>query len=528
METDSFCEKVTTLHKKYLKSFTGRLITTALFAVLQIVAFIVMTVALSSYAVPIFIVMTVISALVVLFIINTERNPAYKLLWSIVILVFPIFGGLMFLAASVQSSTYLFKKRAKKAKALIAPYCGQDTAITAAMRAESRTKANHASYLAEKASFPVYRDTAVTYFPSGEAKFEWMKAEIRKAKKFIFLEYFIIQEGIMWDSILKLLIAKVKEGVEVRLIWDGMGCMSTLPKNYDKILEGLGIHVMIFNPFVPLATVVQNNRDHRKILVIDGHTAFTGGVNLADEYINAFDRFGHWKDAAVMLKGDAVRSFTLMFLEHWYMSKPADPDITAYFHHPAPGEFLISDPRSSGYVQPYGDTPLDGECVGELVYFNLINKAKDYIYIMTPYLIPDNELVSALCFAAKSGIDVRIITPHIPDKWYVFQVTRSFYKPLLDAGVKIYEYTPGFIHSKVVVADDSIGVCGSINFDYRSLYLHFECAALIYDNPAVMDMKYDFVETLKVCEEITPERYKKIRGKHGLVMSLLKLFAPLL
>ena len=515
-------------HKKYLKTFTGRLILTALAAVLQIIAFLIFTAALSDYSIPITVCMTALSAVVVLFIINTDRNPAYKLLWSITILTFPIFGGTMYLTAKLQSSTYLFKKRADAAERIIRPHMRQDPAITAAMRAESRTKANHASYLAEKAHFPVHRNTEVVYFPSGEAKFERLRAELSAAKKFIFLEYFIIQEGFMWDSILKILIAKVREGVEVRLIWDGMGSYSTLPKHYDKTLESLGIHTLIFNPFVPVATVTQNNRDHRKIVVIDGHTAFTGGVNLADEYINVIERYGHWKDAAVMLRGDAARSFTLMFLSHWYMGKPADADITAFFHKPSPGEFLISDARTSGYVQPYADTPLDGECVGELVYFNLINKAKDYIYIMTPYLIPDNELVTALCFAAKSGIDVRIITPHIPDKKSVFQVTRSFYGVLLASGVKIYEYTPGFIHSKMVVADDAIGVCGSVNFDYRSLYLHFECAALIYDNPAVLDMKRDFMETLAVSEEITPARWKEIKGRHGLVMSLLRLFAPLL
>ncbi len=506
---------------RYLKNFTGRLIITALFAALQILAFIFMTVALSSYAIPIQLFMTVVSALAVLFIINTDKNPAYKLLWSCLILAFPIFGGLMYLAAKLQSSTYLFKKRAAQADKIVRPYAVQDPAVTDAMRAESRTKANHASYLAQKAFCPVYQNTAVSYFPSGEAFYERVKSEIAAAKKFIFLEYFIIQEGVMWDSILKLLIAKVKEGVDVRLIWDGMGCMSTLPKDYVRILEELGIKAMVFNPFIPVATVIQNNRNHRKILVIDGRIAFTGGVNLADEYINVIDRFGHWKDDAVMLQGEAVRSFTLMFLGHWYMAKPADPNPAIFLPH-------LPCPDAQGYVQPYADTPLDGECVGELVYFNLINKAKDYIYIMTPYLVPDNELLTALCFAAKSGIDVRIITPGIPDKWYVYQVTRSFYGQLLDSGVKIYEYTPGFVHSKMVIADDTIGVCGSVNFDYRSLYLHFECATLIYDNPAVLDMKRDFLETLAVSTEITPESYRTIRGRHELVMGLLKLFAPLL
>ena len=516
------------VHKRYLKNFTGRLIITAFFAALQILAFIVMLVMLSSYIIPISFTLAIISMLVVILVINQNKNPAYKLTWSIIILTFPIFGGLMYLAASLQSSTYLFKKKAAKAKAVVEPYLHQDPAITEEIRAVSRTTAAHVSYLATKASFPVYKNTEVTYLPSGEAKFDCLMEELRRAKRFIFLEYFIIQEGIMWDSILKLLISKAKEGVDIRLIWDGMGCIGTLPKNYDKTLRELGIKVMIFNPFVPIATVIQNNRDHRKIVVIDGHTAFTGGINLADEYINAYDRFGHWKDAAVMLRGDAVKSFTMMFLGHWYMANPTDPYIDKFLYRPAPGEFIIPTSRADGYVQPYADTPLDGECVGELVYFNMINKAEDYIYIMTPYFIPDNELLTALCFAAKSGIDVRIITPHIPDKWYVQQVTRSFYGVLLDAGVKVYEYTPGFIHSKVTVSDDRIAAVGSINFDYRSLYLHFECAALIYNNPAILDAKRDFTEALKVSEEVTPEIYKKMRGRHGLVMSLLKLFAPLL
>ena len=512
------------LRRKYLKSFTGRLIITAFFAALQVIGFIVTIWMLGSYVVPIYAALTIISLLVVVFIVNRRQNPAYKLTWSIMILAFPLFGGLMYIAASLQSSTHRFKKKAATAHRAVEPYMRQDPVIIDELKKISRTKAANASYLANKAEFPVYGGTYSVYLPSGEVKFEWLKRELSQAKSFIFLEYFIIQEGLFWDTILKILIAKVKEGVEVRMIWDGMGCMSTLPKNYDKILEGLGIKVMVFNPFVPLATVIQNNRDHRKIVVIDGETAFTGGVNLADEYINAYDRFGHWKDSAVMIKGDAVKSFTMMFLETWYISKPIDPDISRFIAKPDPNGF---SPAGLGYCQPYADTPLDGESVGELVYFNLINKAKDYIYITTPYLIPDNELVTALCFAAKSGVDVRIITPHIPDKKYVFCVTRSFYGELMESGVRIYEYTPGFIHQKTFVSDDSTAVVGSINLDYRSLYLHFECASLFYGSPSVLDVKRDFLETLRACEEITPEKYKKIKRRSGLMMSVLRILSPL-
>lgn len=512
------------MHRRYIKNFTGRLIITAFFAALQVIGFIVTLWMLGYYAVPLYVALTVISLLVVVFIVNRRQNPAYKLIWSIIILAFPLFGGLMYIAASLQSSTHRFKKKAAVAHRAVEPYMRQDPAIIDRLRLVSHNKAAHAYYLSDKAGFPIYENTYSVYLSSGEAKFEWLRRELSQAKKFIFLEYFIIQEGIFWDTILKILIAKVKEGVEVRLIWDGMGCMSTLPNNYDRILEDLGIKVMIFNPFVPLATVIQNNRDHRKIVVIDGETAFTGGINLADEYINAYDRFGHWKDSSVMVKGDAVKSFTMMFLETWYISKPIDDDIQRFIAKQGLGSF---NSAGLGYCQPYADTPLDGESVGELVYFNLINKAHDYIYITTPYLIPDNELVTALCFAAKSGVDVRIITPHIPDKKYVFCVTRSFYSELMASGVRIYEYTPGFVHQKIFVSDDTTAVVGSINLDYRSLYLHFECASLFFDSPSVVDVKRDFLETLGVCEEITPEKYKEIKRRSGLLMSVLRILSPL-
>lgn len=516
------------MHKKYLKSFTGRLITTAIFALLQIILSIAMLITISAYTPIVSAVLTAVSIVVMIIIVNLDKNPAYKLLWVILVLTFPIFGGLLYLATLLQSSTYLFKKKLATANSVIEPHRIKNSNTLESFVESYPNLSSHASYLANCGEFPIYDNTEVTYISSGEEKFELLRNELKKAKKFIFLEYFIIQEGLMWDSILKILIDKVKEGVDVRIIWDGMGCMSTLPKNYEKTLRSLGIKAVVFNKFVPLATVIQNNRDHRKIVVIDGHTAFTGGINLADEYINAYDKFGHWKDAAVMLRGDAAKSFTLMFLSNWYMYNKADENIERFL------DFNISDIKnfhahmSEGYVQPYSDVPLQQECVSEQVYFNIINKAEKYIYIMTPYLIPDNELVTALCFAAKSGVDVRIMTPHIPDKWYAFQVTRSFYGKLLSAGIKIYEYTPGFVHSKVVVSDDRVAVVGSVNFDYRSLYLHFECATMLYQNPAVIDAKTDFIRTLDMCEEITPEIYKKIRGKHGLVMGIFRLFAPLL
>lgn len=273
----------------------------------------------------------------------------------------------------------------------------------------------------------------------------------------------------------------------------------------------MGIKCCVFNPFLPVLSPRLNNRDHRKIVVIDGHTGFTGGINLADEYINAYPKLGHWKDNAVMLKGDAVYSLTVMFLALWDYLRGIDEDYAQY----KPEHHERQQYPADGYVQPYSDNPLDDEAVGETVYLNLISRAKDYIYITTPYLVVDAEVMTALCNAAKQGIDVRIITPHIPDKWYVFAVTRANYGMLLEAGVKIYEYTPGFMHAKTFIVDDKYAVIGTINLDYRSLFLHFECGVWMYKNSSIAHIKADFLETLAQSQEVTLEEYRRTPGSAG-------------
>lgn len=514
------------MHTKYLKNFTGRLVLTAFFAVLQILFFIAVIVVLGAYAAQIYTSFTIISTITVIIVVNLDKNPAYKLAWTILILTFPLFGGLMYITASMQSSTHRFKKKLKKTHGCTQPYYRTDENAINELTSEGPAAYSTASYLTGKMGYPVYKNTEATYFPDGESYFEALCTELERAEHFIFLEYFIIQEGIMWDKVFKILINKAKKGVDIRLIFDGMGCIGTLPKNFEEILRELGIKVSTFNRFIPVATVSQNNRDHRKIVSIDGHTAFCGGINLADEYINAYERFGHWKDAGLRLRGEAADSFTLIFLENWYLYNEPDKDIAKYLFNRDTAAFVDSQ-KTRGYVQPYADSPLDGESVGESVYFNMINKASDYVYISTPYLIPDNELLTALRFAAKSGIDVRIITPGIPDKWYVHAVTRSYYSTLIASGVRIYEYTPGFIHSKFCVCDNKIAAVGSINFDYRSLYLHFESASMLYDCPAVSDIKKDFLGTIEQCREITAEDCKKFSLKQRILMAVLKIFAPL-
>lgn len=493
--------------------------------ILQFTLLIIMILKFSEYFILFYAASAVLSFAVVLWIINNQKtNPAYKIAWIVPILLLPIFGGIIYLIFGTNKSSRHIKNLIRDLNGKSYQALKQDENIIKELEETDMHAANQARYLKNYSSFPVCKNTKVSYFPNGEKKFEALKEELKKAKHYIFLEYFIIEEGIFWNTILEILEQKVNEGVDVRVIYDDGGSIYTLPYKYTEILKQKGIKAMVFNRFVPFISVIMNNRDHRKIIVIDGHTAFTGGINLADEYINQKIKYGVWKDTAVMLKGDAVWNFTIMFLTMWDSLAHIDEDYELYKPH----KNHIEKFQEDGYVLPYSDNPLDYEPVGETVYLNLINKAKNYIYITTPYLICDNEIITALCNAAKSGVDVRIITPHIPDKKMVFEVTRSNYEIFLVSGVKIYEYTPGFMHAKNFVVDDEYAVVGTINLDYRSLYLHFECAAWMYRSAAIRDIKADYFETLGVSQEITLEDTMRISAVRVLIRSVLRLIAPLL
>ncbi len=388
--------------------------------------------------------------------------------------------------------------------------------------------ARQVNYLTQAAGYPLYQHTASRYYSLGERLFSDLIRDLEKAEHYIFLEYFIVEEGLMWDTIRDILAEKARAGVDVRMIYDDIGCVLTLPTHYYRQMNALGIKCRAFNPFIPVLSARLNNRDHRKILVIDGQIAYTGGINLADEYINVYEKYGHWKDNGIRLEGDAVWSFTVMFLTFWdYLTDAAvgEQDYIPFLPHVYhPDEFA-----SDGYVLPYADSPLDTQSIAKNVYLQIINSATKYVYINTPYLVLDYELTTALCMAAQSGVDVRIAVPHIPDKWYVFAVTRANYPILLRHGVKIYEYTPGFLHAKSFVSDDTTAVVGSINLDYRSLYLHFECAVWLYQTSTIKDIKADFIHTLTCCQEITiDEYYRTVRWYKRLGYSVLKLFAPLM
>ncbi|MEA5010592.1 MAG: cardiolipin synthase [Angelakisella sp.] len=463
---------------------------------------------------------------VVLYIINGRDNPGYKIAWLVPVMAFPVFGAIFYVVLGKGRMSRRQKAKIQRIQEETIKAMPKENPILERLSEENIEAGNQSRYIEKYALAPVYRHTYTEYLPMGEVKFQKMCEELEKAEHYIFLEYFIVKEGKMWDTILEILVRKAQAGVDVRMVYDDLGSIMTLPYGYDKKLESLGIQCAVFNPFVPVVNIGLNNRDHRKICIIDGHTGFTGGINLSDEYINAYPKYGHWKDSAVLMKGDAVWNLTVMFLAMWATIR--DDLKEDDFENFRP---LVNNPNgipSDGYVQPFSDSPLDEEPVGETVYINLINKAKRYVHITSPYLIIDNEMVTALCNAAKSGVDVRIITPHVADKWYVHAVTRAYYEVLVESGVKIFEYTPGFIHAKTFVVDDEYAVVGTINLDYRSLYLHFECGAWMYRTRCVAQVAEDFLKTQEVCQQITLEECKNISLARRIGRSILRAFAPLM
>ena len=463
-------------------------------------------------------VLTMIAVLVVL---NSDLDPTAKLTWMVVMIFFPVFGALFYWFTRRDVGHRLLKRVMTERQEQSRHQLEQDSAVMQALEAQAPGAAGMARYVRRSGCFPVFSNTDVTYFPLGEIMFEQMLRELEQAETFIFMEYFILDEGCMWDAILEILKRKAAQGVDVRVMYDGTCEFMLLPRNYPERLKSFGIRCQAFAPLEPFVSTHYNFRDHRKILVIDGHTAFTGGVNLADEYINRRVEYGHWKDTAVMLKGEAARSFTLMFLQLW------GADLRSPEH-----DRLLSAPvperQAAGFVMPYSDSPLDNDRVGEQVYIDLLNRAKRYVHIMTPYLILDQQMENALCYAARRGVDVRIILPGIPDKKSAYYLAKTHFAALNAAGVKLYTYTPGFVHAKSFVVDDTEAVVGTINLDYRSLYHHFECALYMNGVDAVADIEADFLETQAMCAPVTLETIKAEKWTVKLAGFVLKTIAPLL
>lgn len=505
---------------KLLKKVFSRTVVTALLIVIQVAWLAELLLQLGNSLPAIQTVLRILSLVAILFVIKSDMNPSYKIGWILLIAVLPILGGLMYVIFGNKRPTKNMREMLRAQLEKSAEYLGTQESITGELDGGA---AGLFKYLEGSAGYPTAKNTTVRYYRVGEEMYADLLPELEKAEKFIFLEYFIIRPGEMWDGVLEILKRKAAAGVDVRIIYDDMGCIDILPANYNATLEGWGIRTMAFNRFVPAVSLVMNNRDHRKITVIDGKVGFTGGINISDEYINVKERFGHWKDTGLMLKGPGVFNLTLMFLEMWNAFNK-DGDGYAEF---IPDSFEECGSADDGYVLSFSDNPLDNESVGESVYTDMLYQAKNYIYITTPYLAIDSELQTALCMAAKRGVDVRMITPGIPDKKLVYRLTRSYYPTLLRAGVKIYEYTPGFIHAKSFVCDDKLCVVGTINMDYRSLYLHFECGTLMYNNPEIKQVKKDDLDTMEKCRKVELSDMKtNFLGE--LFDSFLRSVAPLL
>ncbi len=469
---------------------------------------------------------TFISIIIVLALINNqEENPSTKLAWIIVIMLLPIVGAAIYI---MFGSRYASRHLRSKVQAEIEKshnVMPSQQKIMGLLAEYDAAAASQCQYLLNVNQIPPLAAKNCRYFASGEELFPELLQELKKAQRYIFIESFIIQEGVFWNNILAVLQAKAAQGVDVRIVFDDVGCLQTLPYNYHKTLEAMGIKCAVFNPIKLHPDTGLNNRDHRKIIIIDGQKAMVGGINLADEYINQRERFGYWKDSALLFDGDAVAAQTLIFLQNWNLSAPERR--LDYQQYCSQTLCDVADYKQ-GFIQPFYDTPLDGEHIGESVFMNMINSANEYIYINTPYFIVDNELLMTLQLAAKRGVDVRICTPHIPDKWYVHMMTQAYYQPLQKAGIKVVEFEPGFNHTKSIVADDKYAFVGTINCDYRSFYHHFECGVLLYGVQNVINaMKEDFLATEKLCipadraADKTPLLLRILR-------SLLRLFAPLM
>ncbi len=445
-----------------------------------------------------------ISMIFILVEVNRHEESAYKITWIMLIAVVPFFGWFFYLYTHTGIISGNIRKSHEKAQKVLASYRRDDSELIREMD-EKGIDTSLIKYLSYAGGNSVFSNTLVSYYPLGDDMFPSLLEELEKAEQFIFMEFFIInQKSSMWKKVEEILIRKARLGVDVRLMYDGMGCIGIVDKEYDKMLSQKGIKCQIFAPVQPLLSTYQNNRDHRKIVVIDGRCAFSGGVNLADEYINKIVRFGHWKDTAIKLIGEGVSGFTELFLTMWCTTSADDERDMGRFVNISK---VHSVPDAQGYVVPFGDSPLDTKLVGRNAYVDILNSSREYVDIMTPYFVIDDAIYNAMDYAVTRGVRVRLILPGVPDKKAPYCLARSYYKDLFKIGVEVYEYIPGFVHAKNTVSDGKRAIVGTINYDYRSLYLHYECAAYMMNVPQIKDMEDDFVDTLSKCRRVTKLEY---------------------
>jgi len=498
-----------------------RYIISGIITLLEVLAVIGIVIALCIY-VPYFYlaaVMTQISC--VIRIIASDDNPDYKVPWLLFVLIIPIAGFMLYFLFYSRTLQKKFIRRMDELKGHT--YKKDDALLMDKLAEESPVAAAQAKMLCKIAETHVFTNTKQEYFPLGEDMHKRMLSDLETAERFIYMEYFIIEEGKFWNSILEILKRKAATGVEVRVLYDDIGCMMTLPGDYNKTLKRYGIQAVPFSRLRGNADSEFNNRSHRKIMVIDGKIGYTGGVNIADEYINEVVRFGHWKDTAIRLEGEAVWELTKLFLVDFGINKK-EFKVSRDDLYPKQSEF-----NEQGYMIPFGDgpNPIYERRVGKGVIQNLLSGATKYAWMTSPYLIIDSDLCTDFENAALRGVDVRVIVPHIPDKKLVFAMTRSFYYRLMKAGVKIYEYEPGFIHAKSYLVDDDYAMIGTINLDYRSLVHHFENGVWMYKCRAIESLKADMEDTFEKCIEVTHDRMKTSLLQR-FICAAVRVFAPML
>lgn len=505
---------------KLAKFFTSRLFIISMLILLQISLIILPMMFLSAVFIPLFFCFILFSFIIAVAIINRNNNPSFKIAWLIPVLCFPISGALFYILFGRnhlnKKNTAKLKEAVESSKGIILP----DNELLDMIGVKNAHLKREASYIINNSRSNIYAFTETKFLNPGSIFFEELLIQLEKAEKYIFLEYFIIGFGEMWEKTLDILKRKAENGVEIRILYDDIGTINLLPADFPEQMARLGIKTAVFNPYKPSLDKFLNYRDHRKFAIIDGKVAFTGGINIADEYINRKERFGFWEDSSVMLDGDAVKKVTVLFLEMWYFTTNEKPEFDKYL--------VKYQGKNDGFVIPFSDEPLFQEMIHENAYMNVIENAKKSVYICTPYLILDDTIENSLIRAAKSGIDVKIITPHHPDKKLVFEMTRANYESLVNNGVEIYEFTPGFMHTKMIISDDSTAIVGTCNFDFRSFYLHFENGVWMYNSKAVTQAKESFLKALAVSEKITPEFFKNVTFKRRIIRSILKIFSPLL
>ena len=505
--------------KRRARIRTSRLVFVLLAMLLQVIWIVLTLWILKQHYTAVSAAMQIFALLTVLRIYWGSDNAAFKMPWMILIMVFPVLGISMYLMMGRPNLNRRAKKRFGLVEEEVSEELVQEVEVQEALRRENLCLSNQSEYLWRYSHFPLYRNTEITFYDDASKGLAAQMEALRRAENFIFMEYHAFEDAEAFGPVREILYEKAAAGVTVRLIYDDMGSLSFVGREFPQKMREHGIECHVFNPVRPFLNSFINNRDHKKVTVVDGKVGFTGGYNMTDEYFNIIHPYGHWKDTGVRLEGDAVRSLSAMFLEMWDAIEKTDPDYERFL------SVLPGKAEAEGYVQPFADTPMDREPVGENVYMNIIKSAERYVYFMTPYLIISDEMRRELELAAKRGVDVRIITPGIPDKKIVYNVTRSYYEKLLESGVRIFEYTPGFCHGKQCVSDGRVSVVGTINLDYRSLYLHFEDAVFFCGCPAVADVKQDFENTFAECREVIGERQPfRVRLWRG----ILRLFAPMM